>query len=99
SYSLTQSKDVLLVPTPGHTHGHQSVILRVGQYNIVFAGDASFTQAQIMRKKVAGICADKKVARKTIEKIQCFAQEHPMIYLPSHDLESTKRLLNLEVYE
>lgn len=98
SYNLTQHKDVVLIPTPGHTHGHQSVVLKTDQYNIVFAGDASFTQDQIMHKKVAGICADKKSARRTIDNFRIFGREHAMIYLPSHDLQSRDRLLNLEVY-
>jgi len=98
SFALTQAKDVLIVPTPGHTYGHQSVILRTNEQHVFFAGDTTFTQEQLLEKKVAGICADKKAARKTIEKIQAFGKMHPTIYLPSHDPESAKRLKNLEIF-
>ncbi len=98
SYALTQAKDVIIVPTPGHTYGHQSVILRTNEQSIFFAGDTTFNQKQLYKTKVAGICADKKAARKTIQQIQSFGKHHPMIYLPSHDVESAKRLRNLEVF-
>ncbi|MEM9823688.1 MAG: N-acyl homoserine lactonase family protein [Bacteroidota bacterium] len=98
AYALTQAKDVWIVPTPGHTHGHQSVILRTNEQSLFFAGDATFTQRQLLETKVAGICANKKVARKTIQQIQSFGKNHPMVYLPSHDLESAKRLKHLEVF-
>ncbi|MEM7658531.1 MAG: N-acyl homoserine lactonase family protein [Bacteroidota bacterium] len=99
SFALTKAKDVLIVPTPGHTYGHQSVILRGEKINLFFAGDATFTQTQLLQKKVAGICADKQAARKTIESIRAFGAESPMVFLPSHDPESAKRLKNLEVFE
>jgi glyoxylase-like metal-dependent hydrolase (beta-lactamase superfamily II) len=45
SYPLTEAGDVLLVPTPGHTHGHLSVIVdQPGQPRLVLAGDASYRQ-------------------------------------------------------
>jgi len=98
TYSLTQANDVLIVPTPGHTHGHQSVILQTSEYSFFFAGDATFNQQQLLETKVAGICADKRAARKTIKQIQSFGQHHSMIYLPSHDLESANRLKQLDVF-
>ncbi|MEO0686316.1 MAG: N-acyl homoserine lactonase family protein, partial [Cyanobacteria bacterium J06649_11] len=82
-----------IVPTPGHTYGHQSVILRTNDHSVFFAGDATFTQQQLLDTKVAGICADKKAARVTIKQIQDFGKNHAMIYLPSHDPASAKRLI------
>lgn len=99
SYALTNSKDVICIPTPGHTHGHQSVVLRVNNYHIVFAGDASFTQDQIIHEKVAGICADKKAAKDSIHRIRTLAKAYPTIYLPTHDPESAQRLSSMEVLD
>ncbi|MEM6805361.1 MAG: N-acyl homoserine lactonase family protein [Bacteroidota bacterium] len=98
SYALTKAKDVLLVPTSGHTFGHQSVILQTEEQSVFFAGDATFDQKQLLENKVAGICADKRAARKTIAQIQSFGKNHSMIYLPSHDTQSGKRLKNLETF-
>ncbi len=99
SYALTKAKDVMIVPTPGHTHGHQSVILQTNEASVFFAGDTTFTQEQLLKDQVAGICSDKKAASKTITQIQEFGKNYPMIYLPSHDLESALRLKNMDMFK
>ena len=96
SFALTKSKDVLLIPTPGHTYGHQSVVLDTGQQFLVFAGDASFNQQQVLDNKVAGVCSDKKQARQTIERFRLMGMQHPTVYLPSHDPQSRDRFLHTE---
>ncbi len=36
---LTENKDVFVVSTPGHTVGHQSVVIDLGERQVVIAGD------------------------------------------------------------
>lgn len=88
---LTQAGDVIIVPTPGHTPYHQSVILKTSEADFFFAGDASFTYSQIVSGFVPGINADRQVARQTLEKIKVYCRERSTICLPSHDLKSTQR--------
>ena len=59
-----------------------------------FAGDASFDQAQLLNDRVAGISTDKKLARDTYRRIKEYAEERPLIYVPSHDPESGNRLID-----
>ena len=47
-YTLTQSGDVHLVATPGHTAGHMSVIIQEEGQDIFLAGDASYTEANML---------------------------------------------------
>src|SRR5262245_22174809 len=44
SLPLTKAGDVVLVPTPGHTRGHLSIVVREGERAIFLAGDTSYTQ-------------------------------------------------------
>ncbi|MEM8898756.1 MAG: N-acyl homoserine lactonase family protein [Bacteroidota bacterium] len=92
--ALTKAKDVVLLSTPGHTYGHQSVLIRRGEYDICLAGDVSFTQQQLLEDKVAGINADKTVSRKTYSEFLQYAKERPLVYLPTHDPFSLQRLKN-----
>ena len=69
AYFLTQAGDVAIVPTPGHTHGHQSVLLMNDESHVLFAGDTSFDQQQLLSDQVAGISADKKLTRDTYRRI------------------------------
>ncbi|MEO0776067.1 MAG: N-acyl homoserine lactonase family protein [Bacteroidota bacterium] len=98
AYYITAAEDVLLVPTPGHSYGHQSVILRSPQLDFCFAGDASFSEEQLRQEKVAGICADKKAARQSYTQLKAYCRERPVVYLPSHDPQSAERLASGTVY-
>lgn len=93
-YRLTKDGKVILVPTPGHSPGHQSLILKTDEFDLFFAGDASFDLKQLKTEEVAGICVDKAAARDTLEKINAYTKEGAVVYLPSHDAASGKRLIN-----
>jgi N-acyl homoserine lactone hydrolase len=93
AYPLTQSEDVLFVPTPGHTHHHSSVLLRTDNEHILFAGDVSYKQQQLLDNKFAGSNVDFALSQKTYDTILQYAEKYPLIYLPSHDEYSADRLV------
>ena len=93
-HTLTQSGDIQLVPTPGHSLGHLSVILVEGHLSIVFAGDASYTEDLLIARKADGIGVDPHAQQDTHMNILAYAEQHPTIYLPSHDPGSKERLEN-----
>jgi glyoxylase-like metal-dependent hydrolase (beta-lactamase superfamily II) len=92
SYRVTQAGDVLIVPTPGHTPGHVSVIAVNGEVSYFLAGDASYTQQLLLEKQIDGVSPDEDTARQSMQKILDYAEEHPTVYLPSHDPEAIERL-------
>ncbi len=89
---LTRAGDVILVPTPGHSAGHMSVILREEEQSVFFAGDTSYTQQLMLDGKIDGVSSNEKMARQTIERIQAYTRNTPTVYLPSHDPASATRL-------
>jgi N-acyl homoserine lactone hydrolase len=93
SRALTSAGDVLIVPTPGHSKGHMSVILDEGDgSSIFFAGDTSYTEELMLRGAVDGVSPDVKAAAATLERIREYASGSRVVYLPSHDPRSTERL-------
>jgi glyoxylase-like metal-dependent hydrolase (beta-lactamase superfamily II) len=96
AHPLTRSEDVWILPTPGHSYGHQSVLLRLSEVDILFAGDTTFIQKQLLDNRVGGINADITMSRKTNAGIRRHMQLHPTVYLSSHDPESAARLLTLD---
>ena len=92
AYPLTKSEDVLLVPTPGHTHHHSSVLFRTDHEHILFAGDVSYKHQQLLDNRFAGANVDYVQSQKTYNTILKYAEEYPLIYLPSHDENSANRL-------
>jgi len=96
SMSLTKSGDVLIVPTPGHTPHHVSVVVR-GSPTLFIAGDTSYNQELLLAGKSDGVSPSEDVAKTTLAKIAALARERPLVYLPSHDPQSEERLVNRSV--
>jgi len=90
------SKEINIISTPGHTLGHQSVLLDVGEYQILFAGDMTFSEEQFLTGKFGGINFDIAKSRQSINNIKQLSKKVDLIYLPSHDPRSGHRLANLE---
>jgi glyoxylase-like metal-dependent hydrolase (beta-lactamase superfamily II) len=92
SLPLTKAGDVVLVPTPGHTRGHLSVIVQEGDHAIFLAGDTSYTQELLLEQAPDGVGSDEAQELDTHRRILQFAQSTPAVYLPTHDPESAHRL-------
>jgi glyoxylase-like metal-dependent hydrolase (beta-lactamase superfamily II) len=96
AFLLTESNDVRIVPTPGHTPGHQSVIFQDRGITYFFAGDASYTKKNLKQKVIDGVSLDLSVAKDTLDRINKFVTLENAVYLPSHDPESSNRLRRVD---
>jgi glyoxylase-like metal-dependent hydrolase (beta-lactamase superfamily II) len=94
SQRVTSDGKVVIVPTPGHTPGHVSVIVADGGVCHFLAGDTTYTQQALIEGRVDGVSPSEEVSLRTMQTIMRLAQEHPTVYLPSHDPESANRLVN-----
>ncbi len=93
STAVTRDGAVRVVPTPGHTAGHQSVIYREGARHYLFAGDAVFDLARLEDDDaIAGIVEDVEAARETVALLERQLAEFETILLPAHDAKSGSRL-------
>lgn len=97
SYPITKAKDLYILPTPGHSNGHQSVVLQDGETHYFFAGDTTFDESQLLNIDTAGIVANPSQSRETLNKIQTYTQTYNTVYLPSHDPASRERLLKTNI--
>lgn len=94
SYSVTKAGDVTIVPTPGHTPNHTSVIVKIDEISYFLAGDTSYTQDLLLEKHPDGVSPNPEIARQTIDKILQYSKSEPTVYLPTHDPYSEDRLKN-----
>jgi glyoxylase-like metal-dependent hydrolase (beta-lactamase superfamily II) len=93
---ITRRGDVVIIPTPGHTPHHLSVLV-CGDPSYLIAGDTSYTQALLLDGTVDGVSPDPRVTRSTNARILALGRERPVVYLPSHDPESEMRLAQTSV--
>ena len=92
SYAVTEAGDVGIVPTPGHTPGHVSVVLDEGERVVFFAGDVSYDQSLMSEGAIDGVCPDPDAARLSMERVRELCASRATVYLPGHDPEAGKRL-------
>jgi glyoxylase-like metal-dependent hydrolase (beta-lactamase superfamily II) len=95
SLPITAGGDVTIVPAAGHTPGQIAVVVKDGETSVLLAGDSSYTQSTMLRGAVDGVAPDERAARLTLERIRSYAEEHPTVYLPSHDPHTAVRLSEL----
>lgn len=94
AYPITASEDLLYIPTPGHTLGHSSIVFKTDDFDIIFAGDTSYNQGQVVKGELAGVNADYKKTKQTYKILLEYATNRKTIYLPTHDENAGQRLAN-----
>ncbi|MGA2050182.1 MAG: N-acyl homoserine lactonase family protein [Terracidiphilus sp.] len=91
SAAIGPNEEILVIPTPGHTPAHVSVLVQDSP-SVFLAGDTSYTQGLLLEGKVDGVSPEEAVSRATLGRIRDLGDDRPLIYLPSHDPESEARL-------
>jgi N-acyl homoserine lactone hydrolase len=71
-----------VVPTPGHTVGHQSLVVKWKNRNIVYAGDAAPLPENIEKRNISGMIYDSSLGLQSIDLLRRI--ENP-VYIYSHD--------------
>ena len=94
SKRVTSGGDLVIVPTPGHTPGHVSVVVNDGGISYFLAGDATYTQRSLVEERVDGVSPRESVSLETMRTILRLAEGRPTVYLPTHDPQSGDRLEN-----
>ncbi len=85
---------IRLLSTPGHTRGHMSVLLRLGDgRRVLLVGDAAYTLRNIREGILPMLTDDDDKSRRSLEQLRAFINEHPdAIAVPSHDPDAWRAL-------
>ena len=78
---------VQVLPTPGHTIGHQSFVVKWKNRNVVYAGDAAPLAENIEKRNITGMIYDSALGVQSIDLLRRI--ENPL-YIYSHDNEQLK---------
>ena len=84
-YEIEDGVEVL--PTPGHTIGHQSLVVKWKGRNIVYAGDAAPLPENIEKRNMTGMIYNSSQGLESIDLLRRI--ENP-VYIYSHDNEQLK---------
>ena len=87
---------VRVVSTPGHTRGHMSVLLRLGEgREVLLAADAGYTMENIREGVLPNPLTnhDDHLWQRSVREIQLYMRERPdATVVPSHDLKAVEGL-------
>ena len=88
SLDLFGDDSVRLVSTPGHSHGHLSVLLRTASGPVLLVGDAATTRRAIAEGHDQIARADLAAYRNSLESLRRWADANPAApIICSHDYE------------
>ena len=98
---FTESLDVMgdgsltLLPTPGHTAGSMSLLVRrVGRPPLLLVGDLTYGADILQRGQLPGVGNRRRLAESS-HKVLALAQQQPgLVVLPAHDPTAAQRLLD-----
>jgi glyoxylase-like metal-dependent hydrolase (beta-lactamase superfamily II) len=80
---------VRAISTPGHTLGHQSVLLRTRSGEVLLAGDAAYTERSLQGDAIPLMAHDEHLYRRSLREIQRYREQTPdAIVIPGHDPNS-----------
>ncbi|HWH43896.1 MAG TPA: N-acyl homoserine lactonase family protein [Thermoleophilaceae bacterium] len=97
SVALTGDGAIRLVPTPGHTMGHLSVVVEQPDHLVLITGDATYSEQALLDGVVDGVAQDEKAHRRSTAKLRELCSRHRVVVAPSHDPESARRLAEASV--
>ena len=84
---------IRLLATPGHTAGHQSVLVTPTEGPpILVTGDAVYSEAALLERRNDGVGVNPKQARASIDRLRALCRETPMVVAPTHDAGSAARI-------
>lgn len=99
SFDLLGDGSIRAVYTPGHTHGHMSVVLRLARgREALVAGDAIYTHHALESGQRPFRMEDEHLYGRSLKEIQLYAQNFPdALVIPGHDMAAWRELA--DVYE
>lgn len=92
SVPLTADGAVRLVPTPGHTKGHLSVVVERSDHLVLLIGDAAYSQQALFSGTVDGVAQDGRSHRRSTALLRGLCERHRVVVAPSHDSQTPARL-------
>ncbi|NUR98232.1 MAG: N-acyl homoserine lactonase family protein [Kribbellaceae bacterium] len=86
---------IVLLPTPGHTPGSMSMLIRRRDLPpLLMVGDLTYEAALLERRQLPGVGARTELGR-TTDKVLALAERLPgLVILPAHDPTAAPRLIN-----
>ena len=86
---------LMLLPTPGHTRGSVSLLVRrAAQPPLLLAGDLTYGAEILQRGQLPGVGNRRLLAESSRKVLALRQQQAGLVVLPAHDPAAAQRLLD-----
>jgi N-acyl homoserine lactone hydrolase len=86
---------LVLLPTPGHTAGSVSLLIRrAGRPPLLLAGDLTYGAGILQRGQLPGVGNRRRLAESSRKALALAQQQPGLVVLPAHDPTAAERLLD-----
>ena len=97
-HDLYGDGSIRLIATPGHTAGHQSVLVTPGEGpRVLIAGDAVYSEAALLSRTIDGVAVSPKRSRTSIDRLRDLCAGTPTVVVPTHDPPAARRVADGQV--
>ena len=86
-YDLFGDGRIILFPTPGHTPGHQSMLVRLDGQSILLVADAAYMPRNIQERVLPAICWSPDAMVASWERIEDLQRRYKAELIFTHDLD------------
>ncbi|NWG15867.1 MAG: N-acyl homoserine lactonase family protein [Chloroflexi bacterium] len=98
-YDVFGDGSARLIRTPGHTRGHQSLVLRLPNTGtMILAQDAVYLLENFERHILATTCFDQKAMYFSYRRLQDIQRLENALILPGHDIQAWEKLRHAPAY-
>jgi glyoxylase-like metal-dependent hydrolase (beta-lactamase superfamily II) len=91
SWPVTSDGSIVALPTPGHSPGHTSFLVRRAEGDVLIAGDVTYDLPALHDQRNQGFIASVEEHRQTLSRVLSLVR-CGVAYLPSHDPDAPARL-------
>lgn len=96
AFDLLGDGSIMLVSTPGHSAGHQSVVLRTAAGEVLVCGDAAYTKRTIETVALPLMTDDDHKFKRSVRELRAYIDMTPgTVAIPGHDPEVWPKLREL----
>ena len=92
SHRFKNFQGISLIPTPGHTANHCSVVVEGEGPTVLLAADACYHLGQLETGRADGVATRPGAGHETLERLARWRDDDDLIILPSHDPSGPRRL-------
>lgn len=98
SYRVNSNDQIIIVPTPGHSVGHQSIILKTSSNTYFIGGDLTYN-IKTLKSETPNVVIANKDAQESVSTAHKYVKNNSCIYLSSHDWKAPQMIIDNITYE